>query len=283
MNEICDMEFLLNFEVKQEVMEARMLERAKTSGRSDDNPETIKKRLDTFHKMTQPIIDYYNREKKVVTIDAEGEVEAVYAQCIAKIDEKIIAIQNAVPKVIFLCGGPGCGKGTQCDLIKEKYDIFHHSPGELLRQEAEQGGALGREIKKIQMEGRLVGSDLVVKLLKKQIEGKSGLHIVDGFPRNFENIDMWNKQMIKCCDVQFMLFFECSEQEMVNRALARGASSGRVDDNPETIKKRVNTFVRITNPLVQWFQSQGKREIISSEQPKDKVFEHVEKLFEERF
>lgn len=46
------MEFLLNFEVKQEVMEARMLERAKTSGRSDDNPETIKKRLDTFHKMT---------------------------------------------------------------------------------------------------------------------------------------------------------------------------------------------------------------------------------------
>lgn len=48
MKDVCDMEFLLNFEVKTEVMEARMLERAKTSGRSDDNPETIKKRLETF-------------------------------------------------------------------------------------------------------------------------------------------------------------------------------------------------------------------------------------------
>jgi len=105
------------------------------------------------------------------------------------------------------------------------------------------------------MEGRLVGSDLVVKLLRKQIEGKPGLHIVDGFPRNFENIDMWNKEMMKLCDIQFMLFFECSEKEMVSRALSRGQSSGRVDDNPETIAKRVNTFVRITNPLVQWFKS----------------------------
>ena len=51
------------------------------------------------------------------------------------------------------------------------------------------------------MEGRLVGSDLVVKLLQKHIEGKPGLHIVDGFPRNFENIDMWNKIMMKSCDV----------------------------------------------------------------------------------
>lgn len=46
-----------------------------------------------------------------------------------------------------------------------------------------------------------MGSDLVVKLLKKNIEGKSGLHIVDGFPRNFENIDMWNKEMMKSCDI----------------------------------------------------------------------------------
>ena len=70
---------------------------------------------------------------------------------------------------------------------------------------------------------------------------------------------------------------------MVNRALARGQSSGRVDDNPETLKKRVNTFVRITNPLVQWFKSQGKVQVVSSEQAKEKVFEDVEKVFEERF
>jgi len=54
-----------------------------------------------------------------------------------------------------------------------------------------------------------VGSDLVVELLKKNIEGKPGWHVVDGFPRNFENIDMWNKMMMKKCEVKFMLFFDC--------------------------------------------------------------------------
>jgi hypothetical protein len=59
------------------------------------------------------------------------------------------------------------------------------------------------------LEGGLVGSDLVVELLKKNIEGKPGWHVVDGFPRNFENIDMWNKMMMKKCEVKFMLFFDC--------------------------------------------------------------------------
>lgn len=61
MSHVCKLEFLMNFDVKQEIMEERMLERAKTSGRSDDNPETIKKRLDTFHNMTKPLIEYYTK------------------------------------------------------------------------------------------------------------------------------------------------------------------------------------------------------------------------------
>lgn len=59
-----------------------MLERAKTSGRSDDNPETIKKRLETFKNATQPIIDYYEQQRKVVTINAESDVETVYNLCL---------------------------------------------------------------------------------------------------------------------------------------------------------------------------------------------------------
>lgn len=61
MKDVCKLEFLMNFDVDQAVMEERMLKRAETSGRSDDNPETIKKRLDTFHSMTKPIIEYYTK------------------------------------------------------------------------------------------------------------------------------------------------------------------------------------------------------------------------------
>lgn len=74
--------------------------------------------------------------------------------------------------------------------------------------------------------------------------------MVDGFPRNFENIDMWNKKMMKHCDVKFMLFFECSKDAMEKRVLMRGQTSGRSDDNPDTIAKRVDTFVKITTPMV---------------------------------
>lgn len=68
-----------------------------------------------------------------------------------------------------MCGGPGSGKGTQADLIKAKYNIHHQNTGELLRAEVAKGEGLGKEIKKVQDEGKLVTSDLVVELLKKNI------------------------------------------------------------------------------------------------------------------
>lgn len=61
-------------------MEERMLERAKTSGRSDDNPETIKKRLTTFHTLTKPIIDFYSSKNQVVTINADGSIDEVFGR-----------------------------------------------------------------------------------------------------------------------------------------------------------------------------------------------------------
>jgi adenylate kinase family enzyme len=66
----------------------------------------------------------------------------------------------------------------------------------LLRAEVAKGGSLGQKIKKIQDEGKLVSSELVVELLGKYILNVPGVHILDGFPRNFENLDVWNKKML---------------------------------------------------------------------------------------
>jgi adenylate kinase family enzyme len=78
-------------------------------------------------------------------------------------------MKNALPKVIFMCGGPGSGKGTQAELIKGKFTVHHQNTGELLRAEVAKGDALGKEIKKVQDEGKLVSSELVVEMLKKNI------------------------------------------------------------------------------------------------------------------
>jgi len=278
MGACCTTEMLLSFECDQAKMEERMLERAKTSGRSDDNPETIKKRLDTFHQQTKPIIEHFRKLNKVVPIDADGEIEAVFEQVSREMKEKIMKVDNSRPQVIFMCGGPGSGKGTQCDLIKEQYEVQHHSPGELLRNEVTKGGPLAGKIKKIQDNGGLVSSDLVVDLLKAQIAGKPGVHIVDGFPRGFENLDMWNKKMIHECDTKFMLFFDCSQEEMERRVLNRG--QGRSDDNPETMKKRIGTFVKITTPLCEWMDTQKKLVKISANQSKEEIFAEVKKCMD---
>ena len=93
----CQTEFLLYFDCDKAAMQARMEERSKTSGRSDDNPETIKKRLDTFELQTKPIIDYFTKQKKVVRIQADGDVDSIFEAVSVQIKEKIINVVGNRP------------------------------------------------------------------------------------------------------------------------------------------------------------------------------------------
>ena len=106
----CSTEFLLFFDCDKQKMQERMEERSKTSGRSDDNPETIKKRLDTFEQQTKPIIDYFTKQKKVVRIDADGQIDEIFDRVSEQINNRIMNLTHKRPKVVFLSGGPGSGK-----------------------------------------------------------------------------------------------------------------------------------------------------------------------------
>jgi len=75
-------------------MKKRLLKRAETSGRVDDNEETIIKRLKTFHNHTQPVIDYYEKQSKVCKIVAEGTVDEIFAKVVAYLDKKWNKLQN---------------------------------------------------------------------------------------------------------------------------------------------------------------------------------------------
>ena len=92
------------------------------------------------------------------------------------------------PQIFFVLGGPGSGKGTQCDRLVENYGFKHISVGDLLRDEKEKGGSEAEELDNLMKEGKLVSSNLVMKLMKKKlaIEGCCR-YLIDGFPRNEEN------------------------------------------------------------------------------------------------
>ncbi|XP_025111640.1 uncharacterized protein LOC112574655 [Pomacea canaliculata] len=282
--EVAPAKFVLCFDVSDETMTQRLLGRAQTSGRVDDNEETIKKRLETFHKVTQPVIDRYEQENKVRKIKAEGDVDEVFAEVVKVFDEEFKtdareALKNV--KVIFVIGGPGSGKGTQCALIVEKFGYTHLSSGDLLRAEVASGSERGKALNEVMQRGELVSLDTVLELLKEAMVAKAATSkgfLIDGYPRELEQGTRFEQEV---AEAQFALYFEVSDETMTKRLLGRAETSGRVDDNEETIKKRLETFHEVTKPVINYYKKLDKLKTISAEAGPDEVFAEVQPLFQE--
>ena len=98
-------------------------------------------------------------------------------------------------------------------MILEKYNFIHLSTGDLLREEIKNGSKLGRELDEVMKEGKLISSDLMVKLIEEKIarHNYSGRYLLDGFPRGHDNMEVWEKNLAKDVNLRGVLYFECSE------------------------------------------------------------------------
>lgn len=186
--------------------------------------------------------------------------------------------------VIFVLGGPGSGKGTQCAKLVQNHQFVHLSAGDLLRAEqAREGSQYGGLIKKYITEGQIVPQEITIQLLKQAIEschkeGKTRF-LVDGFPRKMDQAITFEKVVVPS---KFTLFFECPEQVMLQRLLERGKTSGRDDDNIDSIKKRFQTFIDTSMPVVKHFEKQSKVVKVRCDEPVDAVYGHVESAIKEK-
>lgn len=123
-------------------------------------------------------------------------------------------------KFVFVTGGPGSGKSTQCAKIVENFGFEHLSAGDLLRAEQNSGTEIGNMIKDLIKEGKLVPSEVTVKLILKAIsESTNDKFLIDGFPRNEENREVWDR--VTGLKPEFILFITGSEEEMERRVLSR--------------------------------------------------------------
>lgn len=171
--------------------------------------------------------------------------------------KEYVGMPSSLYRVVFVLGGPGAGKGTQSAKLVESYDgsVLHLSVGDLLRNA---GGSPHAElIESCLVAGKIVPVEISLDLLKQAMEDASRIStcgqptfLVDGFPRNFDNLEGWTAQMAKSCSVLGALVYECPEAELEKRILARGETSGRSDDNRASIKKRFVTFQDQTMPVV---------------------------------
>ncbi|KAK4763144.1 hypothetical protein SAY86_008912 [Trapa natans] len=180
------------------------------------------------------------------------------------------------PTVVFVLGGPGSGKGTQCANIVQHFGYTHLSAGDLLRAEIKSGSDNGTMIQNMIKEGKIVPSEVTIKILQNaMLESGNDKFLIDGFPRNEENRAAF-EEVTKIVPA-FVLFFECSEEEMERRLLGR--NQGREDDNIETIRKRFKVFVESSIPVVEHYKSRGKVRKIDAAKPIEQVFQAVKTVF----
>merc|ERR1711902_477178 len=198
--------------------------------------------------------------EKCRVVESIGTVESIYANIRKQFIPSLMK-----PKVVFVLGGPGAGKGTQCTTLVEdeafKSAFAHLSAGDLLRAERNSGSDDAEMINNYIKEGKIVPVEITVGLIKKAMErlmAEEGKYvfIIDGFPRNQDNLEGWNKVMGTDCDVEFLLFLDCTEDEMTmpivkifegQQKLAKVSSMGSVEDIYGNVRKHFVPFVQKPN------------------------------------
>ncbi|KAF9911879.1 hypothetical protein EC991_001783 [Linnemannia zychae] len=203
----------------------------------------------------------------------------------AKTPEIIAAENKAALKdttVIFVLGGPGAGKGTQCANLVRDFGFVHLSAGDLLREEQQRPGSqYGELIKTYIREGKIVPMEVTIALLENAMlaSGQSRF-LIDGFPRKMDQALKFEESVVPS---KFTLYFECPEEVMLKRLMKRGETSGRADDNIESIKKRFRVFTETSYPVIEHYNKSGKVHTVSCVDAPDAVYAQVKTIFTNLF
>jgi adenylate kinase len=179
---------------------------------------------------------------------------------------------------IVIFGAPGSGKGTQSERITDQYGLKHISTGDMLRLEIKSGSPLGIIAKKHIDQGQLVPDQLITEMLSNLLKGLPGINgvILDGFPRTVEQAEALKEIFADMGqEVTVMLNLEVDREELIKRLLIRGETSGRSDDNLETIKKRIAVYDEVTSSVIEFYKNEGLYQSIEGTGSIDQIFGRI--------
>ena len=206
---------------------------------------------------------------------------------------------------LILLGPPGAGKGTQAQMLKEKFRIPQISTGDILRQAVKDKSELGIKAQSFMDAGQLVPDDVVIGLIKerfKQADCEAGF-ILDGFPRTIVQAEKLSETLAEVgLAIDTVVDLEVNPDEVINRLVGRstcqdcgamfheesrppkvagvcdscgGALAQRQDDNKETILKRLDVYQESTAPLKQFYKEQGNLKTVTASGSVEEIFSRV--------
>jgi adenylate kinase len=188
-------------------------------------------------------------------------------------------------RVIFL-GPPGAGKGTQAQILQQRFGAKQISTGDILRENRNQGTELGKLAESYMVSGALVPDEVIIKMIEAELEKLDGGFIMDGFPRTVAQAEAFDALLEKRdTPLDAVVLFDADRDTLFTRLTARwvnprtgrsyntvtnppraagvddedgGPLVQREDDKPETVTKRLDVYERQTAPLIDYYRGTGK-------------------------
>ena len=161
---------------------------------------------------------------------------------------------------LVLLGPPGSGKGTQAARLKDTLQVPHISTGDLLRAEVAAGTPLGLQAKEVMARGELVSDDILLGMLKArlgQADTANGF-ILDGYPRNLAQADALTRLLEEIKQpLDAVVQLDVATDLLVERIAGRAKAEGREDDNPESVRKRLQIYNDSTAPVIGFYEQRG--------------------------
>ena len=212
---------------------------------------------------------------------------------------------------IIMLGAPGTGKGTQAQMISEKYGIPHISTGDIFRANIKNGTELGKKAKEYMDQGKLVPDELTVELLLDRVADPDCAdgYVLDGFPRTIPQADVLEKALAENGEkVDYAINVEVPDENIVRRMSGRRACLNcgatyhiehrppktegicdkcgselvqRDDDKPETVQNRLDVYHAQTQPLIAYYEKAGVLKEVDGTNSMDQVFADIVGLLED--
>lgn len=275
---------MISLDVPEKTLVQRLLDRGKTSERSDDNMEVIKNRLNEYKTKTAPVKAFYEEKDKLYNINGVGTIEEIHKRITQAIDNTL----KQEWLNIVVAGPPGAGKGTQGRLLADKYDLYYISTGSKLRKEVKNQTEIGKKVQPYLDKGELVPDELVILLIEREIKKHQNVNgfVFKGFPRTLIQAYILDGLLLKVnSSVSVCMELNVPTLESIKRLSARGKTEkGRsYDKTTELIVSRLEEYEKRTAPVLDYYQKMDKAMTIRAAGTREDVFERLSGSVENAF